>query len=170
MWTFEEIHNGALKGCQLADRPGVYKVFPPRDFELVFRNDPDATGDSDSIKPVALLTKRWNLIQSSPREDDKDILYIGTTTGTLRKRVECFAKYGYGEVKNHRGGYPIWQIKNNKHLLVEIYPCENPKKKETELLDSYIDYYGTEPVGNTAVGKGSRYRYSRKEDVYNLRR
>lgn len=170
MWTFEEIYKGALKECQLANNQGIYKVFLPENTTIEFRNVTDAIADDNNIKSVDILTKRWNLIQSSPKDCGKNILYIGTTTESLRKRVECFARYGYGEVKNHRGGYPIWQIKNNKLLHVEIYPCEFPNMKETELLDEFIDYYGTEPVGNTAVGKNSRYSYRKKEDKYIMRR
>lgn len=171
MWTFEEIHNGALDNLGKAKELGVYKVFLPDDFVLKFRTTTDATGDVDNVKSLELLKKRWDLIQSSPVGGGKNIIYIGTTAKqSLGKRVKQFAKYGYGECNNHRGGYPIWQIENNKQLLVEIYPCEDPVGKETELLDAYIDLYGTEPIGNTAVGKGSRYKRLKEEDIYVLKK
>lgn len=170
MWTFEQIYHGALNSVPAARHTGVYKVFVPEGFEVSFRQITDAVADSKNVKDVDLLKKRWNMIQSSSEDSGKNILYIGTTTDMLKERVTCFAKYGYGKVKNHHGGYPIWQIADNKKLLVDIYPfVGDPEAEETRLLDEYIDTYGTEPIGNTAVGKNSKYKYVRKEDRYILR-
>ncbi len=170
MWTFEEIYNGALKGVNDVDSPGVYKVIAPAGFQIKFRNQTDATKDTRNIKDTDMLKARWKRIQSSSVAEEDRVIYIGQTTTTLRKRLTEFANYGYGKATNHRGGYPLWQIPNNKKLLVEIEPHDDPHARETELLDKYIDICGTEPIANIATGYGSRYKHRRKTDTYELRK
>ncbi len=172
MWTFEQIYEGALNKIEEANYPGIYKVYIPDGFIVEFKSETDAIGDKNNIKAIHLLERRMNLINRVNKGEGNNILYIGKTNETLKKRVYCMTRYGYGEVKNHRGGYPIWQIKDNKRLLVELVPSNlngNPSDMETELLDSYIDLYGTEPIANTAVGRNSKYRYIRSTDTYVLR-
>lgn len=170
MWTFEEIYNGALDKVPEANKTGVYKVFLPDGFDVLFTSTTDATGDVKNTKPVDELERRWRKIQKSSIEEGKNILYIGQTNESLKTRLKTFARYGYGEVDNHRGGYPIWQIKDNKKLMVEIDPdVGNPVNRETELLDSYIDDHKTQPLANTSVGKGSRYKHVTKTDEYVLK-
>ncbi len=169
MWTFEQIYEGALNDIEEANYPGIYKVYIPDGFIVEFKSETDAVGDNNNTKPVQLLKRRIELINNANKDEGKKIIYIGKTNETLKKRVYCLARYGYGEVKNHRGGYPIWQIKDNKRLLVELIPSklnDNPDDMETELLDCYIDLYGTEPIANTAVGKNSKYMYIRSTDTY----
>ena len=174
MWTFEQIYNGALDKVEDAQYPGIYKVYMPKGFDIVLKQSTDAVKDKKNVKPIEVLKDRLRLIRQSAFEEEKSVLYIGKTDKSLRGRIYCFARYGYGEVKNHRGGYPLWQIKDNKKLLVEIFPFKdskkNPKDEETRLLDEYIDRYGTEPLANTAVGRNSKYRYIRKTDKYILRK
>ena len=48
----------------------------------------------------------------------------------------------------HRGGRAIWQLKNNKKLLIEIEPCEKPREKERQFLIEYYEKYNSYPYAN----------------------
>lgn len=82
---------------------------------------------------------------------NQKVLYIGKAGGErnrLRQRIKQYVRYGYHEVKNHRGGRAIWQVNNNKQLLLGYFLCDNPKIKERELLLEFHNKSGTYPVAN----------------------
>jgi hypothetical protein len=55
-------------------------------------------------------------------------------------------------VDNHRGGRAIWQIENNKDLLIGYFLCNSPESKEKELLKIYKGQYGVLPLANWKIG------------------
>ena len=98
------------------------------------------------------MKAKWETICHG--EVDKKIIYIGKADKNnkskrhIRKRVTELIRYGYGECDNHRGGRAIWQLKNNKELLLEVIYRENPREKERELLIDYHNKCGEYPFAN----------------------
>lgn len=67
---------------------------------------------------------------------------------TLNRRIRQFVSYGFCEADNHRGGRAIWQIDNNKKLILGYYECNNARIIERDELINYKEKYGTYPVAN----------------------
>lgn len=86
-------------------------------------------------------------------KSDKVILYIGKAGGNnrLRGRLRQLIRYGYGEADNHRGGRAIWQIRNNKDLILGYFSCNNPESNEKVLLETYGKQYGVLPLANWKI-------------------
>ena len=78
----------------------------------------------------------------------------------MRQRIRQYTKHGYGEAKNHIGGRAIWQLENNKELLIEIVPSDlEPEYLESLLLDEYyLTHNNTLPFANFKKGKYSKLR------------
>lgn len=98
----------------------------------------------------------YNIDELLPKfeQSDKEKLYIGKAGGKvnkLKQRIKQFVKYGYGLINNHRGGRAIWQIENNKKLLLGFVECNNPAKKEKELLSEYHQKHGVLPIANRRI-------------------
>lgn len=70
----------------------------------------------------------------------------------LKQRIMQYVRYWYGEINNHRVGRAIWQIVNNKNLLLGFIECYNPEKIEKELLERYESKYKVLPVANWKKG------------------
>ena len=135
---------------------GIYKVYMPTDYKMIIRPTTDAITNykgKSMLYTEQELVNKWEKI--CQRAVDKEILYIGkaskSKTRNLRKRLTEYLKYGYGEVKNHRGGRAIWQLEDNKELLVEIIQCENPEEREKELLIEYHQQCGEYPFANWRI-------------------
>jgi hypothetical protein len=86
------------------------------------------------------------------------ILYIGKTgvdsgitKATLKKRISAYLRFGLGHNANHQGGRYIWQLKNNKDLLIYWRVCidgEIPRSLEKSLLLEFESYYNRLPFAN----------------------
>ncbi len=133
--------NSITMGC------GIYKIYMPQNFQIVITSETDAIKEYKGktlLYSVQKLEDKWEIIRSADRGG---ILYIGKADN-LRKRITEFIKYGYGERVPHRGGRAIWQLKNNKKLLIEIEPCEKPREKERQFLIEYYEKYNSYPYAN----------------------
>ena len=150
MKTFEEYKKELDeygKISSITTESGIYKVHMPQNFELVITSGTDAIKvhrGKNLLYPVQKLEEKWESIRLLDKEG---ILYVGKAKN-LRRRITEFVKYGYEDCKTHRGGLAIWQLKNNKELLIEIIPCGNPREKERQLLIEYHDKYGEYPFAN----------------------
>jgi hypothetical protein len=100
------------------------------------------------------LSRKWNNILRTKGYED-GLLYIGKAKKSsgrgLRKRITEFVKYGYSMVNNHRGGRAIWQLDNNKELLIKVIECDNPKIVERNELIKYKEIYGEYPFANWSL-------------------
>lgn len=83
------------------------------------------------------------------------VLYIGKAGGafskaTLRSRLKQYLRFGQGEPVGHWGGRLIWQIKNNKELLLcwKELSGQKPREIEKALIQEYINIYGVRPFAN----------------------
>lgn len=123
----------------------------PKDMEVEFTMFTTAidiyNGRNLLYDPNGLITKY--------EKSDKEILYIGKAGGNnsnLKQRIRQLVQYGYRMYKNHRGGSAIWQINDNKRLLIGYAESVNPEEVEIELLNRYLNKYGVLPVANCRVG------------------
>lgn len=131
----------------IAAESGIYKVHMPQDFQMVITPETDAIKlhkGRNLIYPVQKLEDKWDNIRSA---EGDGILYVGKADN-LQKRITELIKYGYGERVAHRGGRAIWQLKNNKTLLIEIIPCKKPREKEKQSILEYREKYGSYPFAN----------------------
>lgn len=82
--------------------------------------------------------------------DDCEIVYIGKTDQTLRKRIKAFARYGQGMAVAHAGGRLIWQLPNVQNLLIgwqTLGPGE-ATAREADLFREFVASFGRLPFAN----------------------
>jgi hypothetical protein len=145
MMTFEQLYVNGYAG--VPSECGVYVVRVPDNFEVEILDTTTAIteyGGRNLLYNAAILREKY------ARVIEQDILYYGKANriGGLRPRVKEFTMYGYRDANNHRGGRAIWQIRNNKHLLIEFIPCENAEAEEQRLLNEYRLRNNTFPLAN----------------------
>lgn len=129
---------------------GIYVVFKPENMNINFL--PLSTAINKYKEENMLYDV--NILNSKYEKSDKLILYIGKAGGKnkLRKRIKQLVRYGYNEVNNHRGGRAIWQIEDNKNLLIGYKMCNYPELTEKNLLLDYCAKNNVLPVGNWKIG------------------
>ncbi len=148
-YTFEELHNGALK--QIPCTSGIYKVYKPTDFQMIFREDSDAPFTNKQLIDVDILQDKWNKILEKTGYED-NLLYIGKGKN-LRRRIRQYVRTGYGDAINHSGGRAIFQLVNNKKLEIEFWEYDNCEEIEAIEIEKYISYRGTMPFANWKKGE-----------------
>ena len=150
MNTVEQYKNELDQHGKLYSIPaesGIYKIYMPSDFEIVISSGTDAVNTYKGrslLYPTEKLEDKWSVIQKADKEG---ILYIGKADD-LRKRITELIEYGYGKPVPHRGGRAVWQLENNKKLLIEMILCEKPREKERQMLIEYRERYGVYPFAN----------------------
>lgn len=97
--------------------------------------------------PVEELYSRW--------VDRAIVINIGKAGGdssgaTLQSRLRQYMKFGQGEPIGHWGGRLIWQLKNNRDLIVcwKPTPNEEPRKVEKTLIQQFKIVYKRRPFAN----------------------
>lgn len=143
--TIEALYNDNCS--MIPSEKGIYIVIVHDTFNVEFSDQTTAItefGGKSLLYPIDNLKLKFD-------KTDEKILYIGKAGGErnkLRQRIRQYIRYGYKEVQNHRGGRAIWQIYNNRQLLLGYSACENPETKERELLAWFNEKYDTFPVAN----------------------
>lgn len=88
------------------------------------------------------------------------VVYIGkaggdTSSATLKKRLWQYMQFGQGKDIGHWGGRYIWQIEDNKDLIVMWKATDRDAESvESELLDAFIARFGRLPFANLVRGRG----------------
>ncbi len=130
-------------GCSsITTDSGVYIVFIPIGLGV---NINDETTAISMHKGRNLLYDK-QMLESKINRNSR-ILYIGKANN-LRNRIRQYVRYGYGLCDNHRGGRAIWQLNNNKSLLIGYTKYRNPRGIEIELLLEYEKIHNTLPFAN----------------------
>lgn len=151
----EKLNNGGLS--KIPDKNGYYIVYKPKNFEIILNPETDAVGSYvkqgetiNLVYPMEILQTKLEAVNSIQDKEFKDILYIGKAEGKngLRQRITQFVAYGYRDGNNHRGGRAIWQIENNKSLLLDYFVCENAEAKEREFLIEFEQKFHIYPFAN----------------------
>lgn len=133
---------------EVADKCGVYVVYCPSDIVVRFKEGTDGLSQykgRNLIAGIQILQEKW-VLQSR-------ILYIGKTGGssnTLQRRIRQYVRYGYREVDNHRGGRYIWQIEDNKKLLIgyRALDGEDAGMYESKMSEQFEQHFGKLPFAN----------------------
>ena len=147
-YRLEDIYNNSF--IDISDNKGIYIVKVAEGFTPVFLETTTAIEnykDKNMVYDASKLKEKYN-------NSDQHVLYIGKSGGrspTLKKRIRQLIRYGYEEVKNQRGGRAIWQIENNKELLLGYMEFEQPEMWEKYSLIIYKEKYGVFPVANWQV-------------------
>ena len=70
-----------------------------------------------------------------------NILYIGMTGSSLRRRIKQYMQFGEGKPVGHRGGCYIWQMEDCDRLIIcwKELAEELPGEYETMLIRSFKD-------------------------------
>ena len=80
-----------------------------------------------------------------------NILYIGMTGSSLRRRIKQYMQFGEGKPVGHRGGCYIWQMEDCDRLIIcwKELAEELPGEYETMLIRSFKDAHdGRRPFAN----------------------
>lgn len=87
--------------------------------------------------------------------ENTKVIYIGkagggTSSSTLRKRVNDYLRFGKGKPAGHKGGRLIWQIKNSANLVIYWKPLTSvdPREYEKLLIAEFRSCYNTRPFAN----------------------
>ena len=96
---------------------------------------------------LAILKNNW--------VDGASVLYIGKAGGlnsnsNLKKRLKQYLLFGQGNPIGHWGGRFIWQLSNNKKLIIawkELYEVD-PRIEEKKLLIEFEKQYNKLPFAN----------------------
>lgn len=133
----------------IPNEKGVYMVLKPKNIGINIL--PTTTAIHDYEDKTMLYDT--NELNTKYERTDKTVLYIGKAGGNnkLRGRIRQLVRYGYGEADNHRGGRAIWQIENNKDLLIGYFVYNSPESKEKQLLEIYKGQYGVLPLANWKI-------------------
>ena len=127
---------------------GVYVVFYKIE-QINFLND-SIGGHFKGKNPTVSINKL-----SEKWVDNTPILYIGKAGGfksnaTLKKRIKQYIQFGNGQPVGHWGGRLIWQIKENRELLIAYKSLSDidPREYEKTLLNKFFEIYGKLPFAN----------------------
>lgn len=147
--SVEQLHDEEFL-C-IPNEKGIYIVMKPKGMDIEFTANTTAINTHNGRN----LLYDPDMLSTKYEQSDKEVLYIGKAGGDvnrLKQRVRQLIRYGYGEVQNHRGGRAIWQINDNKRLLIGYKECTDPETAERELLEWYLNKYGVLPVANWQIG------------------
>lgn len=87
--------------------------------------------------------------------NDTLVVYIGKAGGTnsratLQSRLKQYMQFGQGDPVGHWGGRLIWQLSNNRDLIVgwKPLPKSEPREEEKKLIRDFELSYGKMPFAN----------------------
>jgi hypothetical protein len=133
-------------GCSIIDDdPGVYLILrspegPPEFLE---------TGSGGWFKgidpnvPLSVLEEKWM--------DGTEIMYIGKSGTSLRKRIRTYIRFGEGAPAPHKGGRHIWQLADSRELLVcwmLLADTVDPEELEKFMIREFVEKFGKFPFAN----------------------
>ncbi len=129
-------------------RKGVYLVcFLNDEFEFLDKSIGGHFKGNDPTVSIEILKTKW--------VDGTMVLYIGKAGGgssrsTLHSRLKQYMKFGQGKNIGHKGGRYIWQLSNNRELLVcwKTLSDEYPRQYEKSLIAEFKTQYGKLPFAN----------------------
>lgn len=136
-------------GCGASpDEKGVYAVLHMKKSRPRFLPRGSAPDGEDVA--VSELENKW--------VPDAELVYLGKTDNSLRKRLRQYMRFGTGKDAPHRGGRYIWQIENNGELIVCWKALDgqridggeiDPREYEKSLLQEFKKgHHGSLPFAN----------------------
>jgi len=139
---FYKVASLMQNGCAgLPEKPGVYVALNPS-MEKSFL--PESVGGhfkgENPTVSLGELEQNW--------VDNSAVLYIGQTTRTLKQRVDEYMRFGKGKRVGHKGGRLIWQLANNRDLIICFRVDDNPRALESSMLERFKVHHGKLPFAN----------------------
>lgn len=154
----KEVAELQLNGCatvrdlklscsKIPDCKGVYFVLRERTDSIpVFKSQSpvlEHKGKSLSYS-VDELKSKW--------VEDTQIMYIGKTDSSLKKRISSYIRFGKGSDSPHRGGRSIWQLPDVDNLIIgwrNLSSAESARALEHQLLVEFSNAHcGKLPFAN----------------------
>lgn len=151
----------------IKNEEGIYRIIIPDDFIINIMDHTDGRFDYKDDKPnnpsnknvylpEKLIEKRDTILKINPLEK---IVYIGKADKGknkdrgLKTRIFEYMLWGYNVKREkgffvHSGGKAIWQIENNKDLIVTYEYISNPRLVERNELIEFKKKYGEYPLAN----------------------
>lgn len=137
-----------LMETRCADVPviqGVYVVLRESAEEPVFveQGTGGAFKGRNPNSPISMLQANW--------VEDTQIVYIGMTRRTLKRRLSTYMRFGQGEPVGHWGGRFIWQLEDARDLAVcwKPMPAGNAAEEETAMIQAFKQAHaGRRPFAN----------------------
>lgn len=152
-YSFRELKEGKIE--KIPASSGVYWVLMPESFYMEYMHETDGPLYGKKGKKMSYDISKLQEWGKHYRQEGhgENILYIGKATN-LQNRIKQYFEFGYNDEKHHvhEGGRAIWQLKNNKDLLIAYKECREEEREETELLDKYFLKYGALPFANQKRG------------------
>lgn len=120
---------------------------------------PKNEGNQKGVYVIIVLDNNVPKIIKRILGDDHDgVLYIGQTQRSFTDRVEMFKRVMSTENKTiaHSGALNIKENKalrdylKNCELVVKIFPSDNPKELEGEMIMAYKEVFGEVPPLNSS--------------------
>lgn len=131
----------------IPDTPGVYFVLRQADGKMpdfLVKGTGGLHNGEDLNYDVDRLRDKW--------VSDTQIMYIGKTDSSLRKRIRTYMKYGSGNDAAHRGGRAIWQLPESDSLIVawrELPQEQTARNVEKKLIKKFRnEHSGKLPFAN----------------------
>ena len=136
---FKKVSELMVTNC--SDVPavqGVYVVLHEGTEAPVFLKD--GTGGAfkgqNPNSDISKLNANW--------VEDTQIVYIGMTQDTLKKRLSPYIRFGQGDAVAHWGGRFIWQMKDSRDLIIcwKPMPIGDAAKEESDMIQSFKQAHG----------------------------
>lgn len=134
---------------QVPNKKGIYFVIRNSIVSPVFLKE-SVGGHFKKKNPTVELMElenKWNY--------DSPIIYIGKAGGdssnaTLQSRLQQYIKFGQGIPIGHWGGRYIWQLEDNRQLIIcwKIIENEDCRVVEKKLIEEFIIQFGKRPFAN----------------------
>ena len=146
---FLSVESLMENGCKtIPKEKGVYLVLNNKNkYSFMDKNVGGHFKGKNPTLSLDVLVDNW--------VENSDILYIGKAGGSaskanLQSRLKQYMRFGSGEAVGHWGGRLIWQIKNNRELLIAYKILDNvePRLYEKSLISDFIDCYKKLPFAN----------------------
>lgn len=152
-YNFRQLKEGKIS--EIPNASGIYWVIMPETFVMNYMKETDGPKFGKKGRKMAYEINelyKWGEHYREKGTGDY-ILYIGKAKN-LQNRIRQYYEFGYNDEKHHahEGGRAIWQLENNKELLIKFQECNDEERTETELLDKYILKYGVLPFANRKRG------------------
>ena len=152
-YSFRQLRDGKIE--EIPSTSGIYWVIIPLNFSMDYLEQTEGTQYGKKGRKMSYEVNKlreWGQHYQKNKHEE-GILYIGKAKN-LQNRIRQYYEFGYNDEKHHvhEGGRAIWQLRNNKELLIRYQECVNEEKVETELIDRYILEHGVRPFANMRRG------------------
>jgi len=147
---FERVYQLIKTGCYTIPRQkGIYFVLYDSDYVPRFL-ETSVGGHFKGRNPtveIKKLEEKW--------VDNTNVIYIGqagsgSSKATLHSRLKQYMRFGEGKPVGHWGGRLIWQLEDNRNLIIcwKTTPNDDPREIEKALIVDFNQYYKKLPFAN----------------------